>query len=116
MTEPLAGLADETACSAELATKALALCKRQWCVHLLYALAEGPRRFNELGRAFIGLSGKVMTETLHSLEHDRLIRRDPAGAYELTPLGRSLLEPLAQLADWAARHRDELSHRVPSEQ
>jgi DNA-binding HxlR family transcriptional regulator len=94
--------------SAELASRALGLCKRQWCVHLLYALGAGPHRFNALGRAFPGLSGKVLTETLHALERDRLVARGADGAYHLTTLGRSMLEPLDQLAVWTARHEHEL--------
>jgi DNA-binding HxlR family transcriptional regulator len=57
---------------------------------------------------------KVLTQSLRSLERDGLIKRTvyaeatPHVEYELTPLGRSMLEPMAVACAWAEQHWDEL--------
>ncbi|MFG1885471.1 winged helix-turn-helix transcriptional regulator [Micromonospora sp. NPDC049102] len=57
---------------------------------------------------------KVLTQSLRSLERDGLVARTVhAGAsahveYELTPVGRSMLEPIAVACAWVAQHWDEL--------
>lgn len=84
----------------------------RWTVLLVGALADGPRRFGELARAVDGISQKMLTQTLRSLERDGLVDRTvhptvpPRVDYELTALGRSLTEPLAALSRWAVAHMD----------
>jgi DNA-binding HxlR family transcriptional regulator len=52
----------------------------------------------------------VLTETLRALEQDGMITRrvyaevPPRVEYELTPLGRTLLEPIAACRIWAKEH------------
>lgn len=82
----------------------------RWTVFVITALADGPQRFTELKRHISGITPKVLTETLRALEYDGLVRRVDRGGqppyveYSLTPLGRSLLEPLAAVRDWAETH------------
>jgi DNA-binding HxlR family transcriptional regulator len=70
-------------------------------------LAERPHRFGELRRAVFDISQRMLTQTLRELQRDGLISRKvhpttpPSVEYALTPLGRSLLEPLSHLIRWA---------------
>ena len=70
-------------------------------------LSGGPTRFNAIMRALPGVSHRMLTLTLRGLERDGLVKRTPYPTipprvdYELTALGRSLIEPLAGLASWA---------------
>ena len=82
----------------------------RWTVFVVNALDEGPRRFTELKTHIQGITPKVLTETLRSLEEDGLISRreydenPPRVEYALTPLGRSLLVPLRAVRQWAEAH------------
>jgi DNA-binding HxlR family transcriptional regulator len=82
----------------------------RWTVVLLDSLAGGGRRFAELRAAAPGISEKMLTQTLRSLERDGLIERrvlpsvPPGTDYRLTVLGRSLLEPLAAVRAWGREH------------
>ena len=68
-------------------------------------------RFSDLRRSIEGISQRMLTLTLRNLERDGLIVRTvfpeipPRVEYELTKLGRTLLEPIQGLAEWAERHR-----------
>lgn len=79
----------------------------KWTLLLITLLGRRPYRFNELHRAVAGLSPRMLTRTLRTLESDGLVEREvfptvpPSVEYRLTPLGVSLLEPLSALADWA---------------
>ena len=80
----------------------------KWTVLVVGLLEHGPVRFNRLKAALPGISQKVLTSTLRSLERDGLVLREvtlevPVKVeYSLTPLGRSLSAPLAALRDWSA--------------
>lgn len=89
----------------------LDLVTSRWAVLLVGALEEGPQRFGALRRRLEGVSQKVLTEKLRDLEAEGLISRTVvdrplAVHYDLTPLGRTLLPPLAALRDWAQTHCD----------
>ena len=79
----------------------------KWTVLVVQTLGEGPRRFNELRREIPSVSQRMLTLTLRNLERDGLVSRTvtpiipPRVDYELTPLGRSLEAPIAQLQQWA---------------
>jgi DNA-binding HxlR family transcriptional regulator len=83
----------------------LALIGDTWSVVVIMALGEGPRRYGELLERIGGISKKMLTQTLHKLERNGLVRRD-AGLYELTDLGASLLGLVGALAAWAEEHTD----------
>ncbi|MFI6688889.1 winged helix-turn-helix transcriptional regulator [Streptomyces sp. NPDC050485] len=75
----------------------------RWGSLTLGALYEGSFRFNELRRRIDGVSEKMLSQTLHSLERDGLVHREaqptnpPRVDYELTPLGREVAERLLAL-------------------
>ncbi|MFD7167667.1 winged helix-turn-helix transcriptional regulator [Streptomyces violascens] len=75
----------------------------RWGSLTLGGLYEGSLRFNELRRRVDGVSEKMLSQTLHSLERDGLVHREaqptnpPRVDYELTPLGRDVTERLLSL-------------------
>ena len=79
----------------------------KWSVLVVVMLGDGPRRFNELRRSIASISQRMLTLTVRGLERDGLVTRTvfptipPRVEYELTKLGRSLLEPVGALGDWA---------------
>ncbi|MFF5262067.1 winged helix-turn-helix transcriptional regulator [Actinomadura viridis] len=87
----------------------------KWTMLLVIMLGGRPHRYNELHRAIEGISQRMLTRTLRGLEADGLVRREvhptvpPSVEYSLTPLGRTLLEPLSALADWAMNHEAEIN-------
>ena len=82
----------------------------KWTTLVLVALAARPRRFSELHRAIPDISKRMLTQTLRVLERDGLADRQvfptkpPAVQYSLSPLGASVLKPLAALVGWAEDH------------
>lgn len=86
----------------------------KWVTLVLCALADGPLRFSELSRQLAGVSQKMLTQTLRTLERDGLVTREITPSvpvrvdYELTDLGRSLLPVLALLKEWAEEHMDQV--------
>jgi DNA-binding HxlR family transcriptional regulator len=84
----------------------------RWTVLVVGALDAGPRRFTEIATDVEGVSQKMLTQTLRSLERDGFVVRTaypvvpPHVEYELTDLGRSLQEPLRALERWAVENMD----------
>lgn len=95
-------------------SQVLARIGEKWSVLIIIMLTERARRFSELKRAIGGISQRMLTLCLRGLERDGLVKRTvypvvpPKVEYELTPLGQSLREPVAELAMWAHRHIAEL--------
>jgi DNA-binding HxlR family transcriptional regulator len=83
----------------------------KWTVLVVELLKDGPMRFNEIRRTINGISQRMLTLTLRGLERDGLVTRTvyptipPRVDYELTKLGRTLLEPLVTIAEWARANR-----------
>lgn len=93
----------------------------KWVTLILCALGgDDPRamRYSELSRRIAGVSQKMLTQTLRSLERDGLVTRTVTPTvpvtvtYELTELGLSLHETMRTLKGWAeANMGDVLAHR-----
>jgi DNA-binding HxlR family transcriptional regulator len=85
----------------------------RWTALIVGLLEDGPLRFSEI-RDSMGITSKVLTETLRALERDGIVTRTaydespPRVEYELTPLGLTLHEPLAAIRDWAEEHLPEI--------
>jgi len=83
----------------------------KWSLYIVAMLANGPRRFNELKRGIDGISQRMLTLTLRGLERDGLVTRTvfptipPRVDYELTGIGRTLLEPVMALVNWADKNQ-----------
>jgi DNA-binding HxlR family transcriptional regulator len=86
----------------------------KWTALIIHVLASGTKRHGELRRQISGVSQKMLTQTLRSLEDDSIVNRriypvvPPMVEYSLTPLGRSLIEPLEAICRWAEEHLPEL--------
>ena len=89
----------------------------KWSIFLMLTLAKLPgerARFSELERAIPGVSQRMLTLTLRTLERDGLLTRElfpevPLRVeYELTPLGMSLRSPIDAITDWAEEHLGEI--------
>jgi DNA-binding HxlR family transcriptional regulator len=96
------------------ASLVVALLADKWTIPLIHTLARGTRRTSELKRLLAGVSQKMLTQTLRTLEEHGLIERrvyaevPPRVEYSLTPLGRSLNEPLTLICEWTEQHGAEL--------
>jgi DNA-binding HxlR family transcriptional regulator len=79
----------------------------KWTVLVVMQLWDGERRFSELRRSIPGVSQRMLTLTLRTLERDGLLVRKvtptipPRVDYKLTRLGRSLGECVRVLGQWA---------------
>lgn len=86
----------------------------KWSVQVVGSLGAGPLRFSDLKRAIEGISQRMLTLTVRGLERDGLVTRTvhptvpPRVEYALTPLGRTLLDPVQVLGQWAVQHREEI--------
>ena len=101
--------------SCKAVSEVLARVGDKWSVLIVMLLGDGPRRFNELKRLIGGISQRMLTLTLRSLERDGLVTRTvfptipPRVEYELTPLGHSLWEPVKALGTWAQANQPEIA-------
>jgi DNA-binding HxlR family transcriptional regulator len=79
----------------------------KWAIYVVDRLGQGPRRFTELHREIDGITARMLTVTLRGLERDGILTRTvhaavpPRVDYELTPLGKTLLDTIGQLVEWA---------------
>jgi DNA-binding HxlR family transcriptional regulator len=86
----------------------------KWAVLVLGLLMNGPMRFNRLRRTVEGISQKMLSQTLKSLERDGLVSRRAFATvpvtveYAITPLGQSLATPMEALRIWAETHIEEV--------
>lgn len=94
----------------------------KWVTLILAALGSGPdctgaptaMRYSALSRTLAGVSPKMLTQTLRSLETDGLVSRTAVPTvpvtvtYELTELGISLQQTILGLKSWAETHMDEV--------
>ena len=89
-------------CTSRAALEAVA---SKWGVLAMLALGEGEFRFNALRRKVDGVSEKMLSQTLRTLERDGMVTREvhstipPRVEYALTPLGTQVAERLRDLAD-----------------
>ncbi|MCX2733047.1 helix-turn-helix domain-containing protein [Saccharopolyspora sp. NFXS83] len=94
----------------------------KWTVLIISTLGGGTLRYSELQASIPGISQRMLTQTLKNLERDGLITRTayaevpPRVEYELTDLGRSLMDAVMAMAGWAAAHHGEIAgNRAASE-
>jgi DNA-binding HxlR family transcriptional regulator len=86
----------------------------KWTAKIMRCLEPGPRRFTELQVPLRGITPKVLTASLRAMERDGLLTRTaydeipPRVVYELTDLGRSLLDLQNAACEWSRAHLAEL--------
>ncbi|CUU59063.1 transcriptional regulator [Frankia sp. CcI49] len=82
----------------------------KWALLVIATLHEQRMRFTHLQQRVPGISQRMLSLTLRNLERDGLVSRTsypevpPRVEYELTPMGRTLIEPAVALAEWAVEH------------
>jgi DNA-binding HxlR family transcriptional regulator len=87
----------------------------KWSVLVLLLLGERETRFAQLKRRIDGVSQKMLSQTLRSLERDGLITRHAVAtvpvtvSYRITPLGQELLAALRMMIDWAETRMDRVA-------
>lgn len=83
----------------------------KWTVLVVSLLGDGALRFSALRKRIDGISQKMLTTTLRSLERDGFVTRTvfpttpPRVDYALTELGHDLLVPVGALADWSRKNQ-----------
>jgi DNA-binding HxlR family transcriptional regulator len=86
----------------------------KWAVLILLLLRDEPLRFNQLRRAIEGISQKMLSQVLKSLERDGMVKRRAIATvpvtveYSITPLGKTLAAAVDPLRDWAERNLKEV--------
>jgi DNA-binding HxlR family transcriptional regulator len=86
----------------------------KWVTLVLTALAQGTRRYSELARVIAGVSQKMLTQTLRTLEHDRLVSRTITPSvpvrvdYQLTALGQTILPVVGAIKRWSESYIQEV--------
>lgn len=78
----------------------------RWGILVLLALDKDTLRFSELRKKIVGISEKMLSQTLQTFEKDGFIHRNmlpvmpPHTEYSLTPLGLEVYQQVIQLSDW----------------
>lgn len=91
----------------------------KWKLLILQQLSAGPMRFTELQASLYGISKKVLSTTLRSLDEDGIVIRDvhtgsPISVeYALSDIGRSLQPVLDAMGAWGDRYRKWREHSLP---
>jgi DNA-binding HxlR family transcriptional regulator len=83
----------------------------RWTPKVLFSLQEKAYRHGELRRRLLGVSQRMLTRTLRSLESSGLIARSACSSkplaveYSLTEPGKTIIAPLRGMCRWASRYR-----------
>lgn len=94
--------------------QALDLFGDRWTMIVVKALAGGNQRYGVLHRSIGGISQKMLTQTLRTMERDGFVRRTvypvvpPRVDYGLTSLGETLIVLLAAMGGWAEQYMDDV--------
>jgi DNA-binding HxlR family transcriptional regulator len=90
----------------------VALIGSKWKLLIIRNLLQRPWRFNELKKDLDGISQKVLTDSLRSMEEDGLITRTvypevpPRVEYALSDLGLTLKPILDSMVAWGNAYKD----------
>ncbi|MBQ9279305.1 MAG: helix-turn-helix transcriptional regulator [Lachnospiraceae bacterium] len=88
----------------------------KWKLLIIRNLLNRPWRFNELHKSLDGISQKVLTDSLRSMEADGIITRTvfpevpPRVEYSLSELGESLRPIINDMAKWGNDYKDNLKN------
>lgn len=90
----------------------------KWKLRIIIGLSEGNKRFNELQRTVPGISARVLSNELKSLELNGFVRRKVYAdqspvvvEYERTDYADSLQHVVGALHDWGVTHRQKLMQK-----
>ncbi len=86
----------------------------KWKLLILRNLLQRPWRFNELKKSLEGISQKVLTDSLRSMETDGIITRTiypevpPRVEYALNDLGQSMRPIIMAMEEWGINYKKQL--------
>ena len=86
----------------------------KWKLLIMRNLLERPWRFNELKKNLVGVSQKVLTDSLRSMEEDGIITRTvypevpPHVEYALSDLGEYMRPILTAMQEWGTNYKETL--------
>ena len=86
----------------------------KWKLLIMRNLLARPWRFNELQKSIDGISQKVLTEALRSMEADGIVSRTvypevpPRVEYALTELGESMRPIIKSMEEWGTAYKEHL--------
>ncbi|MEO0369221.1 MAG: helix-turn-helix domain-containing protein [Pseudomonadota bacterium] len=86
----------------------------KWSALILFALVDGADRFNSIKSRVVGISQRMLTQTLRDLEREGYVSRTVYAEvpvkveYALTDMGQGLIKPLYQLVAWADQNHAEI--------
>lgn len=93
----------------------------KWKPRILWRLRDGPATFGDL-RRYVGVSEKVLSENLATLQRDGIVSRRPLKAgdvvyveYDYTDYGRTLMPVLDAMGGWGLDHEGRKSDRSDPE-
>lgn len=84
----------------------------KWKLLIMRNLLARPWRFNELRKDLDGISQKVLTDSLRSMETDGLVVRTvfpevpPRVEYSLSPLGKSMWPIIKSMETWGLAYKN----------
>lgn len=88
----------------------------KWKILIIRNLMQRPWRFNELKRDLTGISQKVLTDSLRSMELDGIVKRKiypevpPHVEYSLSDLGKSMKPIIEAMAEWGINYKKFLNN------
>jgi DNA-binding HxlR family transcriptional regulator len=86
----------------------------RWKLLILFALVSGPKRFKQISGEVAGITDKVLSKELKTLEANQLIERTvydtfpPTVLYTITEHGQSLERVMEELHQWGLSHRKQI--------
>ena len=111
-TNKLVRMEEQTSEQCVAVNELISLVRDKWTLLVIGTLRrETSLRYNELQRRVPGISQRMLTLTLKTLEQNGLVTRTvfatvpPRVDYELSPMGRTLVAPMRALLDWSIENR-----------
>ena len=101
----------QLACPVEVT---LSLIGDKWKILIIRDLLDGTKRFSQLKKSLPGISQKVLTQNLRTMEESGLLYREvfaevpPRVEYTLTPRGYSIKSVLDSLAQWGKGYQQDV--------
>lgn len=86
----------------------------KWKLLIMRNLLDRPWRFNELQKSLEGISQKVLTDSLRSMEHDGIVIRTvfaevpPRVEYSLSKLGESMRPIISAMETWGIWYKSQM--------
>ena len=93
----------------------------KWKLLIIRNLLQRPWRFNELKKNLEGISQKVLTDSLRSMEADGIVTRTvypevpPQVEYALSELGESMRPVMDAMEKWGINYKNQLQTKQNSQ-